>query len=192
MEETMKEGKMKIKSSLSVCTILLLTTAFVLLVAGSALAGEEVRTQTRITSQERLDDSLELRTRLKNQLRKETGLSEEDLQALDPVLAEALELNGQDAEALRMMVRKAVQIDCVGECLMDRLRDQNRQMLQDRKKDAEGDQLAVREETRTRTRTMDGDQSGESARSETQSQTRDGSGSGEGSGSGGGSGTGRK
>lgn len=192
MEETMKEGKMKIKSSLSVCTILLLTTAFVLLVAGSTLAGEEVRTQTRITSQERLDDSLELRTRLKNQLRKETGLSEEDLQALDPVLAEALELNGQDAEALRMMVRKAVQIDCVGECLMDRLRDQNRQMLQDRKKDAEGDQLAVREETRTRTRTMDGDQSGESARSETQSQTRDGSGSGEGSGSGGGSGTGRK
>ena len=179
----MKEGKMRIKPSCFTWAILMLTLVFTISVAGPTLAQEEVKVQSRIMSQEKMDDALALRTRLKNQLMKETGLSAEELETLDPALSEALELNGGDPEPIRIMIRKSVQIDCVGECLLERLRDQNMKMLQMKEKAEEGDQVAVREQIRTRTRTRDSEPSGDTIRSETQTQTQNGSGSGDGTGS---------
>ena len=113
-----------------------------------------------------------------NALEKETGLSNEEIDAIDPLLEEALRLNGGDTEPLRKMVRSADQADCVGECLMERLRTHNRLMLQEHKQFAEVEQVASQERLMTRTR--DGEQYGDLTRTET--QTRSGSGSGSGGG----------
>ena len=178
----MKEGEMNIRRGWYTLAILLVTAAFITVTTGSVLAGEEIRTRSAIMAKERVDDPTALRLRLKSQLKKETGLNEEELEALDPILAQALELNGGDTEPIRKMVRRAVQIDCVGECLMARLQDQNRQMLQEKKQAAAGEHVEAREQLRIRTRTRDGEQSGEATRSETQTQTQDRSGSGDGTG----------
>lgn len=152
--------------------------------AGLAFAEEQIRTQSMIQAQDQADEATALRLRLRSQLKKETGLTEEQLDDLDPLLAEALNSNGQDAESLRKMVRKSVQMDCVGDCLMDRLREHIR--LQDPDQIGDPDQTAARERMKTRTQLMDGDLSGEQNRTEARSEGHAGDGTGGSSGGGGG------
>jgi len=163
---------MSIKKSYSAFMILAVTMVFVMVMAVSAVAGEQVRTQSMITSEGQVDEATQLRLLLKNQLQKESGLSVENIAAIDPLLEEALRLNGGDTEAVRKMVRKSVQIDCVDECLMERLRKQNRQMLQEHKELRGEDQLASQERDRIRTQSRDGEQSGDLTRTETRTQTQ--------------------
>jgi uncharacterized membrane protein YgcG len=144
-----------------------------------------------IQTREQTDEAIELQLRLRSQLKKETGLTDEELDALDPLLAEAISLNGGDTEPVRKMVRKSVQMDCVDDCLMERLRTQNRLMLQEHQEELEGGQVASQERVTTRTRTRDGDQSGDQTRTQTQTQSRSQDGSGEGNGGSGGGGGGK-
>jgi hypothetical protein len=181
----MKEERMDIKRSLSVVMILAVAAGMLVIPAGSAMADEQVQTRSMIRSQDQVDEATQLRLRLKNQICNETGLTEEEVEAIEPLMAEALELNGGETEPIRKMVRKAVQVDCVGECLAERLRTQNMLMLKEQQA-ADGEKIMAREQLTTRTRTRDGEQSGGKTRSETRTQSRDRSGSG--SGSGGGSG----
>ena len=169
---------MNIKRSCTVCMVLVVTVSFLMVMVNSVLADEQIRTQSMITAQGQVDEATQLRLRLRSQLEKETGLSHEEIDAIDPLLEEALRLNGGDTEPLRKMVRSAVQADCVGECLMERLRTHNRLMLQEHKQLAEVEQVASQERLMTRTR--DGEQYGDLTRTET--QTRSGSGSGSGGG----------
>ena len=157
--------------------IVALAVGLLVIPAGSAMAEEQVQTRSMIRSQDQVDEATQLRLRLKNQICNETGLTEEEVQAIDSLLEEALKLNGGETEPIRNMVRQAVQVDCVGECLEERLRIQNRLMLKDQQA-AEGEKLMARKEVTTRTRTRDGEQSGDMTRSETRTQSRDRSGTG--------------
>ena len=163
--------------------VLAVTAGMLMVPAGSAFADEQVQTRSMIRSQDQVDEPTQLRLRLKNQICSETGLTAQEVEAVEPLLAQALELNGGETEPIRKMVRKAVQVDCVGECLAERLRTQNRLMLKDQQA-ADGEKLMAREQVTTRTRTRDGEQSGDMKRSETRTQSRDRSGSGSSSGGG--------
>jgi len=164
--------------------ILVMAIVFLAAPVKSVMAEEQVQTQSMIMAQGQFDDATQLRLRLKNQLRKETGLNLEEVEAIDPLLEEALRLNGSDPEPIRAMVRKALQMDCVGVCLMERLRTQNRLMLKEHKQSGEMEQAATQERTRTRTQTHDGEHSGMLTRTETRTQSESGSGSGAGNGNG--------
>jgi hypothetical protein len=180
--ERMKEGRMNIKRCCTVLMVIIFTMSFLVVSTGPAKAEEQIQTQSMIQAKGQVDEATQLMLRLKSQLGKETGLRAEELDAIDLLLAEALRLNGGDTEPIRKMVRKSVQVDCVGECLLDRLRTHNRLMLQEHKELADGEKLASQERVRTRTRTRDGEQSGDTTRTETQTRNQDdpGNGSGEG------------
>jgi len=167
------------KRSCTVLMVMIFTVVFLVASTGPAKAEEQIQTKSMIRTQSQVDEATQLRLRLRSQLKKETGLTDEELDVVDPLLAEALSLNGGDTEPIRKMVRKSVQIDCVDECLMERLRTQNRLMLQEHKELADDAHVASQERVSTRTRTREGEQSGDLARTETQTQTRnqDGSGS---------------
>ena len=173
---------MKIKTGYTVLMILIVAMVFLAVPVNTVLAQELIRTKSMIQTQDQVDEVTQLRLRLKSQLGKETGLRAEELDAIDPLLAEALRLNGGDTEPIKKMVRKSVQVDCVGECLVERLRTQNRVMLQEHKELAEDTKVASQDRLRTQTRTRDGEQSGDTTRTQTQTQTQnqDGSGSGNG------------
>jgi len=182
---------METRRSWIVIKIMFVMTAFLVATAGFAFAGEQIRSQSMIQAKEQTDEAAQLQLRLRSQLKKETGLTDEDLDALDPLLAEALRLNGGDTEPVRKMVRKSVQMDCIGDCLTERLRTQNRLMLLEHQQAVEAGQTASQERVTTRTRTREGDQSGDQTRTQTQTQSRSQDSSGEGSGSGGGGGKNR-
>lgn len=169
------------KRSCTVLMVMIFTVIFLVASPGPVNAEEQIQTKSMIQAKEQVDGATELRLRLRNQLMKEFGLESEELEAIDPILKEALRLNGGDTEPIRKMVRKALQIDCVGECLMERLRNHNRLMLQEHKQVDENSQVASQERVTTRTRTRVGEQYGDLARTETQTQTRNQDGSGSGS-----------
>ena len=145
--------------------------SFLMVSIGPAQADEQIRTKSMVQAMDQLDEATQLRLRLRSQLKKETGLTDEELDAVDPLLTKALSLSGGDTEPIRKMVRKAVQMDCVDECLVERLRKHNRLMLQEHKELGEGEKLASRERVRTSTRTRDGEQSGDTTRTETRTRT---------------------
>ena len=175
---------MKIKTGYTVFMILVVTMVFLVVPVNTVLAQELIHTKSMIQTQDQVDEATQLRLRLRSQLKKETGLTDEELDAVDPLLTEALRLNGGDTEPIRRMVRKSVQVDCVDECLMERLRTQNRLMLQEHKELADDTKVASQDRLRTQTRARDGEQSGDTTRTETQTQNQNQDGSGSGSGKG--------
>ena len=181
----MEEDRMNMKRIGTLIMVMIFAMSFFMVSNVPAQADEQIRTKSMIQAKDQVDEATQLRLRLRSQLKKETGLTDEELDAIEPVLAETLSLNGGDTEPIRKMVRKAVQVDCVDKCLMERLRTQNRLMLQEHKELAEGEKLASQERVRTRTRTRDGEQSGDTTRTETQTQTQNQDGSGNGGGKGG-------
>ena len=162
--------------------VMIFALSFLMVSSEPAQADEQIRTKSMVQVKEQMDEGTQLRLRLRNQLKKETGLTDEELDAVDPLLTEALSLSGGDTEPIRKMVRKAVQMDCVDDCLVERLRKRNRQMLQEHKELGEGEKLASQERVRTRTRIRDGEQSGDATRTETRTQTQNQDGSGNGGG----------
>ena len=182
---------MIIKRCCTVLMVMIFTMSFLVVSTGPVQAEEQIQTQSMIQAKGQVDEATQLRLRLRSQLKKETGLTDEELDAVDPLLAEALSLNGGETEPIRKMVRKSVQVDCVDECLLERLRTQNRLMLQEHKELAEDTKVASQDRLRTQTRTRDGEQSGDTTWTETQTQTQNQDGSGSVSGSGGGGGKGR-
>jgi len=181
-----REGKMIIRVGFSLFTVVIVTMVFLAVPSSTVFADEQIRVQSMIQAKEKVEEPTLLRLRLRNQLKKETGLSEDELDAVDPLLAQALDLNGGDTEPIRLMMRKAVQVDCVGECLKERLRNHNRLILQEHAEAGEKAAVASRERDRIRTGTRDHEQSDDQARTETRTQdrTRDGSADGGGRGSG--------
>jgi len=177
---------MIIRVGFSLFTVVIVTMVFLAVPSSTVFADEQIRVQSMIQAKEKVEEPTLLRLRLRNQLKKETGLSEDELDAVDPLLAQALDLNGGDTEPIRLMMRKAVQVDCVGECLKERLRNHNRLILQEHAEAGEKAAVASRERDRIRTGTRDHEQSDDQARTETRTQdrTRDGSADGGGRGSG--------
>ncbi len=175
---------MNIKGCCTVLMVMIFTLGFLVVSTGPVQADEQIQTQSMIQAKGLVDEATQLRLRLRSQLKKETGLTDEELDAVDPLLTEALRLNGGDTEPIRRMVRKSVQVDCVDECLMERLRTQNRLMLQEHKELADDTKVASQDRLRTQTRARDGEQSGDTTRTETQTQNQNQDGSGSGSGKG--------
>ena len=69
-------------------------------------------------------------------------------------------------------------MDCVGDFLKERLRNQNRLMLQEHQQLAEVEQMTSRDRVQTRTHFRDGEQSGDLTRPETRTQSGSVSGNG--------------
>jgi hypothetical protein len=182
--ERMKEDRMIIKRCCTVLMVMIFTMSFLVVSTGPVQAEEQTQTQSMIQAKGQVDEATQLRLQLRSQLKKETGLTDEELDVVDPLLAEALSLNGGQTEPIRKMVRKSLQVDCVNECLSERLRTQNRLMLQEHKEPAGDTKVASQDRLRTHTRTRDREQSGDTTRTETQTQNQDGSGSGSGGGGG--------
>jgi len=91
-----------------------------LLVAGlsvSAWAQDQDRTRDR--------DLLQLR----DQIHKDTNLSQQELDALDPELKQYLQQKGS-GEEVRTMIRTALQNNCKATCLGEMIRTMNRAMTQ--------------------------------------------------------------
>lgn len=156
-----KEEGMHTKRSFSVMMALAVTAGMIFLVpAGSAMADEQVQEQYRIHSQEQV----KVMTQLKKEIFSETGFTRKEVKAIQPLMAEALELNGGEIGSIMKILKEAGQDNCVGECLAERLRTQNRLMLKEQA--ADGEEMMAREKVNTRTHTRDSD-----------SSTRSGSGS---------------
>ncbi|MDF1526929.1 MAG: hypothetical protein P1S59_11765 [bacterium] len=179
---------MIIKRCCTALMVMIFTMSFLVVSTGQVKAEEQIQTQSMIQAKGQVDEATQLRLRLRSQLKKETGLTDEELDAKDPFLAEALSLNGGQTEPIRKMVRKSLQVDCVTECFSERLRTQKRLMLQEHKELAEDNKVASQDRLRAQTRTRDGEQSGDTTRTETQTRTQNQDGSGSGSGGGGGKG----
>jgi len=99
----------------------------------------------------------------------DTGLSEAEMSWYEPLVLKALKLNGGDSESVREMFRKAVGDGCVGDCLMERLRNWNRAMKREQIQTDAEDQVAARERKQEQTQDMSGDQIGD----KNQTRTRD-------------------
>lgn len=84
---------------------------------------DRTRDQDRTGDQDR--DLLQLR----DQIHKDTNLSQQVLDALDPDLKEYLKNKG-DANQVREMVRTAVKSNCTGTCLGEMVRTMNHAMTQ--------------------------------------------------------------
>ncbi|MEW6681382.1 MAG: hypothetical protein AB1451_00455 [Nitrospirota bacterium] len=98
-----------------------LAVAFVLSVGGSGAAWAADQDQTR--DQDR--DLLQLR----DQIHKDTNLSQQELDALDPELKQYLQQKG-GGEQVRATIRTALQNNCKAECLRETVRSMNRAMSQ--------------------------------------------------------------
>ncbi|MCJ7501309.1 hypothetical protein MUP29_13790 [bacterium] len=133
-------------------------------VPGLALGDDQDQTRTQIKGGQHLDEPIKLQLKLRDQISKDTGLTQSQIDELEPLLVETVNLYGGDTEPVRKMVRESVEAGCVAECLQERIRVRNREMTQTRKQiqTPEGDM--VREQTRER------------ARERTETQTEEGSG----------------
>ncbi|MCC7201647.1 MAG: hypothetical protein IT393_03140 [Nitrospirae bacterium] len=88
---------------------------FSFLIPAGAIAQDRDRTHDR--------DLIELKQQLRDQVR----LSQEEIDAVDPELRECLNLKGSHVQ-IREMVQAAVQNNCKGTCLGEMLRNMNRAM----------------------------------------------------------------
>jgi len=133
---------------------LAVTAGMFLVPAGSTMADEQVQEQYRIHSQEQV----KVMTQLKKQIRSETGLTAEEVEDIEPLMAEALDLNGGEIGSIMRILKGADRDNCVGECLAERLRTQNRLMLEEQQA-IDGEKLMAREQVNTRTHARDSDAS---------------------------------
>ena len=155
--EKVKGGKkMKFTGGSIMLLAMCVAVSFLLAMPGASFAADQDRDQVQL--------------RLRDQICDDTGLSKGELNKYEPLITEALELNGGDAEPIRNMFRKSVGEGCVDECLMERLRTRNRAMKQEQKLDAE--QTKTQERTRERTRDQTGEQSGEMNQEQNQEQNQ--------------------
>ena len=88
--ERMKEDRMNIKGCCTVLMVMIFTLGFLVVSTGPVQADEQIQTQSMIQAKGLVDEATQLRLRLRSQLKKETGLTDEELDAVDPLLAEAL------------------------------------------------------------------------------------------------------
>jgi hypothetical protein len=102
----------------------------------------------------------------------DTGLDEGQMNWYGPLIRKALSLNGNDPVQVRSMFQKAVEDECVGDCLMERLRTWNRTMERKREHLSDDNQLAAQERATEGSQDMTGDQ----LQDRTREQSRDMSG----------------
>lgn len=162
----------KIRSNI-LFAVLSVAAAIILVVPSMIFADDQDQTRDRIRGGQHLEEPIRLQLRLRDQIQDDTGLSGAQLDKLNPLLEEAINLNGGDTEPVREMVRKAVGEDCVNDCLMERLRTRNREMARERKRLLKAEGNMTRERTRERSR--------ERSREPTEEQNQEGNVEGSGS-----------
>lgn len=156
--------------------LLAVITACWMAAGGLALGDDQDQTRTQIKGGQHLEEPIKLQLMLRDQISKDTGLTQIQIDELEPLLVEAVNLYGGDTEPVRKMVRESVEAGCVGECLKERIRVRNREMTQTRKQiqTPEGDM--VRERTRERTQERTETQTEEGSGGQNQEQSGSGGG----------------
>lgn len=126
---------MKIKGRVIVFMIMGLAVLCFVGTSGTLLAAEvpgvpdQDRTQAWRDDGQHLEEPM-LQQRDRDRIMDDTGLPEAEMVSMEPELAEAVALSGGDTGPVRKMIQKAVGENCVGDCLMERLRNWNRNMEQ--------------------------------------------------------------
>ena len=163
---------MKFKDGSAVLILMGVVLSALLAMPVPALSDDQDRIRSWRDGGDHLDDPM-IQLRLRGQIIDDTGLTESELEIYMPLIEEALSLNGGDSEQIRNMFRKAVGEDCVGDCLMKRLRIWKRTMIEEQERFVDLDEAEVREKTREQTRSRTGEQDGEPDGTQTQEQTRE-------------------
>lgn len=141
---------MKFKDRSAVLILMGVVLSALLAMPVPALSDDQDRIRSWRDGGDHLDDPM-IQLRLRGQIIDDTGLTESELEIYQPLIVEALSLNGGDAEQIREMFRKAVGDECVGDCLMERLRKWNRIMKQEQKQLDGDDQVAELEDKKDQT-----------------------------------------
>lgn len=134
---------MKFKCESMVATVIGLTFLVLLVLPAISFAQEQV-------------DTSQVQLRLQERIMADTGLTEGEMNWYGPLIRKALSLNGNDPEPVRYMFQKAVKDECVGDCLMERLRTWNRTMEKKRESLYDNNQAAAQERVTERSRDMTG------------------------------------
>ena len=163
---------MKFKGRNAVLVVMGVVLSALLAMPVSSLSDDQDRIQSWRDGGDHLDDP-KIQLRLRDQISDDTGLTESELEIYQPLIKEALSLNGGDSEQIRDMFRKAVGEDCVGDCLLQRLRIWNRTMIQEQKRPGDLHEAEKQERTREQTRSRTGEQDGEPDGTQNQEQTRE-------------------
>jgi hypothetical protein len=150
---------MKFKCESVVVTVIGFTFLVLLVLPAGSLAQEQA-------------DTSHVQSRLQERIMEDTGLDEGQMNWYGPLIRKALSLNGNDPVQVRSMFQKAVEDECVGDCLMERLRTWNRTMERKREHLSDDNQLAAQERATEGSQDMTGDQ----LQDRTREQSRDMSG----------------
>jgi len=143
---------MKIMSGKILVVVMCVAVSVLLAMPGVSFSDDPDQTQTRYWEDGGYHlDNLQTKLRLRDCIIDDTGMSEAEMNWYEPLIAETLKLNGGDAKSVREMFRKAVGDECVGDCLMERLRKRNRVMKQEQKQLDGDDQVAGLEGKRDQT-----------------------------------------
>ena len=121
-------------------------------------------------AQEQADIS-HVQSRLQERIMEDTGLTEGEMNWYGPLIRKALSLNGNDPEPVRHMFQKSVEDECVGDCLMERLRTWNQTMERRRESLSDENQVAAQERVTERSQDMTGDQLRENSMEQSRDMT---------------------